>query len=217
MKSSNGASMIRYRFVKHEDHHTYQWVNDKYREIKFPLSTKNDRILIAEKGYSSEDERDGDGDNNDNKIGMIKVGIGRLIHLTPTTTSNDDNDSHDDDDTETDIVEDHWELGGIYVEESARRQGVARELVTRLIQEMKSKIQCNTKTTILWCIPFQHLQDFYISCGFQPVLPSLDDTDNVQRRQRLLLPKPLQCKLCKCSSAFPDVPTTVLKMNLLKK
>ena len=53
------------------------------------------------------------------------------------------------------------ELGGMYVLENFRKYGVARTIVSFLLAQVKDKT--------LYCLPFEHLQNFYVSCGFKPV------------------------------------------------
>jgi GNAT superfamily N-acetyltransferase len=65
-----------------------------------------------------------------------RIGLGRLVELEPGVI----------------------ELGGIWTAEAARNRGIARAIVTALIEYAGS--------TPLWCIPFVHLQAFYESCGF---------------------------------------------------
>jgi N-acetylglutamate synthase-like GNAT family acetyltransferase len=55
------------------------------------------------------------------------------------------------------------ELGGIYVLPKYRKNGIARKIVSELIIIGK-------KYQIIYCLPFSHLQDFYISFGFDLVL-----------------------------------------------
>ncbi|MBB6611995.1 GNAT family N-acetyltransferase [Pontibacter sp. Tf4] len=68
-----------------------------------------------------------------------KAGVGRLVTVDENTL----------------------ELGGMYVPESFRRFGVARTIVTFLVAQVTGKT--------LFCLPFEHLQHFYESCGFKPV------------------------------------------------
>lgn len=81
--------------------------------------------------------------NFDNEIIAIaelngqKAGVGRLITIDKETL----------------------ELGGIYVLESFRNKGMAKELVTFLLKQAKPG-------QIVYCIPFEHLASFYKKCGF---------------------------------------------------
>ena len=65
-----------------------------------------------------------------------RAGIGRLVTIDDTVL----------------------ELGGIYVLEGYREHGIARTIVTFMISQVKDKT--------LYCLPFEHLQQFYYSCGF---------------------------------------------------
>jgi ElaA protein len=65
-----------------------------------------------------------------------RIGLGRLVELEPGVV----------------------ELGGIWTAERARGLGVARAVVSALIERAGS-VQ-------LWCIPFAHLVAFYASFGF---------------------------------------------------
>jgi GNAT superfamily N-acetyltransferase len=68
--------------------------------------------------------------------GGERVGLGRLVELEPGV----------------------FELGGIWTAEAARGHGVARAVVTELIERAGD--------ARLWCIPFTHLVAFYASFGF---------------------------------------------------
>lgn len=52
------------------------------------------------------------------------------------------------------------ELGGIYVLPTYRKKGIARELVTFLLN--------NAPSGPIYCLPFEELQNFYTSFGFKP-------------------------------------------------
>nr|WP_282100236.1 GNAT family N-acetyltransferase [Aquimarina sp. MMG016] len=60
----------------------------------------------------------------------------------------------------TTIDTDNLELGGIYVFDEFRGLGVADQIVTHLM----SKASKNKK---IWCLPFNHLKDFYLKFGFK--------------------------------------------------
>jgi N-acetylglutamate synthase-like GNAT family acetyltransferase len=66
-----------------------------------------------------------------------KVGLGRLVNI--------------------DIK--HAELGGMYVFDDFRNQGIARAIVDFLLSQ-------GNKYKIIYCLPFEHLQTFYESFGF---------------------------------------------------
>lgn len=66
-----------------------------------------------------------------------KAGIGRLVHI----------DGH------------NLELGGMYVFETFRGKGIARQIVDFLL----GKVLPSQK---VYCIPFQHLEHFYKAFGF---------------------------------------------------
>ena len=57
------------------------------------------------------------------------------------------------------IAEDKLELGGVYVLASHRRRGVARKLVTFLLENA-------VENRAIYCIPFINLYEFYNSFGF---------------------------------------------------
>lgn len=65
-----------------------------------------------------------------------RVGLGRLIEHEPGVI----------------------ELGGIWTDPAARNQGVARAMVTALLER--------AGPVRLWCVPFAHLEAFYASYGF---------------------------------------------------
>lgn len=60
------------------------------------------------------------------------------------------------------------ELGGIYVFESCRGKGIAKEIVSFLLRQARG-------SQTIYCIPFEHLSPFYQQFGFVPCLsdPSL--------------------------------------------
>jgi len=59
------------------------------------------------------------------------------------------------------IDENTGELGGMYVFEKYRNQGIARAIVQRLLDE-------GAKYKVVYCLPFDHLKSFYQSFGFKP-------------------------------------------------
>ena len=65
-----------------------------------------------------------------------RIGLGRLVELEPGVI----------------------ELGGIWTDERARGRGIARAMVTALLERAAGKR--------LWCLPFAHLREFYESFGF---------------------------------------------------
>lgn len=69
-----------------------------------------------------------------------KAGIGRLVSVVPGVK----------------------ELGGMFVAEDFRNQGLARKIVRFLLGHCPP-----TQTT--YCVAFNHLVDFYKSCGFEDV------------------------------------------------
>jgi len=72
------------------------------------------------------------------------AGIGRLVAVDETT----------------------GELGGIYVFDEFRNQGIAGSIVTFLLE--------HSPYQQLFCIPFAHLEGFYGSFGFKPVSADMD-------------------------------------------
>ena len=54
------------------------------------------------------------------------------------------------------------ELGGFWVREDRRRRGIARALVQRVIDELPEGV-------VVWCVPFHHLTEFYLSFGMEQV------------------------------------------------
>lgn len=57
------------------------------------------------------------------------------------------------------VDDENLELGGMYVFESFRGKGVAREIVNFLLAHVKP-------FQTVYCIPFEHLLHFYKQCGF---------------------------------------------------
>lgn len=70
-----------------------------------------------------------------------RVGLGRLIEHEPGV----------------------FELGGIWTDEQARNRGIARKMVTALLEA--------APPGPLWCIPFAHLAMFYEGFGFEAARP----------------------------------------------
>ncbi len=70
-----------------------------------------------------------------------RVGLGRLIEHVPGVL----------------------ELGGIWTAETARNRGIARAMVTALVEQATA--------VRLWCIPFAHLAAFYETFGFEVARP----------------------------------------------
>jgi GNAT superfamily N-acetyltransferase len=62
----------------------------------------------------------------------------------------------------------HEELGGMYVLDGFRQKGIARSIVSHLLEQHNEQAR-------LWCIPFRHLSGFYESFGFVPVGPDHPD------------------------------------------
>ena len=87
-----------------------------------------------------------------------RAGIGRLVTI----------DSH------------HLELGGMYVFEPYRKQGVAGAIVEFLLKR-------NSMAHIVYCIPFEHLASFYKGFGFV----ACTDLQSVPKE---VLDKSLWCK-----------------------
>lgn len=69
--------------------------------------------------------------------GEQKVGIGRLVQ----------------------VAEQVQELGGMYVADSHRKQGIARKIVNFLLEQQPPN-------HTIYCLAFNHLVEFYRNCGF---------------------------------------------------
>lgn len=78
------------------------------------------------------------------------------------------------------INEDNLELGGIYVFDAFRNQGIAREIVEFLLEH-------SLPSQTIYCIPFEHLKPFYKQCGFIPCT-------NFEKVPKELLEKYFWCK-----------------------
>ena len=78
------------------------------------------------------------------------------------------------------IDSNHLELGGMYVFESYRNQGVAGAIVDFLLKR-------NSMGSIVYCIPFEHLVAFYKGFGFI-------SCPDLQKVPKELLDKYLRCK-----------------------
>ena len=56
----------------------------------------------------------------------------------------------------------HFELGGMWVDASLRRTGLANRIIRGLLPWMAPDAK-------LWCTPFEHLMPLYGAHGFEPV------------------------------------------------
>jgi GNAT superfamily N-acetyltransferase len=74
-----------------------------------------------------------------------RVGLGRLVPLGPGSV----------------------ELGGIWTADAARGRGVARAMVRALFDRAAG--------LDVWCVPFEHLTQFYLSFGLQLTDPPWPD------------------------------------------
>lgn len=86
------------------------------------------------------------------EVNSKKAGVGRLVTVDGNTL----------------------ELGGMYVLENYRKDGVARTIVSFLMAQVQHKT--------LYCLPFEHLQHFYESCGFKPVTDLLKVPEKVLQK-----------------------------------
>jgi len=78
------------------------------------------------------------------EVDGTRAGIGRLVAIDETT----------------------GELGGMYVFDEFRNQGIAGAIVTFLLE--------HSPYQQLFCIPFAHLEGFYGGFGFKPVSADMD-------------------------------------------
>ena len=78
------------------------------------------------------------------------------------------------------INSDSLELGGMYVFDVFRGNGIARKIVEFLLQHVQP-------TQMVYCIPFEHLVPFYKQCGFAPCT-------NLEQAPKDLLEKYQWCK-----------------------
>lgn len=84
------------------------------------------------------------------------------------------------------------ELGGIYVLPEFRGQAIARSIVTFLLE----RATCSR----IYCIPFKHLESFYMSCGFAPVAKGTT------------VPASIAEKIEWCAATYPD-PVVLLSLS----
>jgi GNAT superfamily N-acetyltransferase len=98
------------------------------------------------------------------ELEAARVGLGRLVEHEPGVI----------------------ELGGIWTDPAARNRGIARSMVTALIER--------AGPVRLWCIPFAHLAAFYESAGFTAA--------------RRPWPGPIAAKVAACESQ--RLPTVVV-------
>lgn len=80
------------------------------------------------------------------EVGGEKAGLGRLVQIT----------------------EDDAELGGMLVFENFRGHGIAGKIVELLLQQSRSYKR-------VFCIPFEHLNEFYGRYGFSKLEPDTID------------------------------------------
>lgn len=90
----------------------------------------------------------------------------------------------------------HFELGGIYVFEAFRGQGIARKIVEFLLK-------ASPPSKSIYCIPFEHLVPFYREFGFIPCV-------TLEQIPQEILAK---CRWCKDRYSNPTG-LLVLKKNL---
>lgn len=84
------------------------------------------------------------------------------------------------------IEDSAFELGGIYVHPDYRELGIARKLVRFMLEN------CNPKDRV-YCLPFAHLRNFYLSEGFEQVPEELLST----------VPKDIVEKYHWCNETYP--------------
>ena len=94
------------------------------------------------------------------------------------------------------IDEHNLELGGMYVFEAYRGQGIAKELVTFLLKK------AHLFQTV-YCIPFEHLSSFYMQYGFV----SCSNLEEV--------PPEIVAKHAWCKEQYPH-PTSLLFLQKLR-
>ncbi|MEJ8803354.1 GNAT family N-acetyltransferase [Pontibacter sp. H249] len=91
------------------------------------------------------------------------------------------------------INKDNLELGGMYVSDGYRGLGLAKQLVLYLLRQTENKT--------IYCLPFAHLQSFYIARGFAAVA-SVDQ-----------VPEEIIQKWEWCQQAYPQ-PTLLLRQQV---
>lgn len=87
------------------------------------------------------------------EVDGTRAGLGRLVRVCADTA----------------------ELGGIYVFNEFRRQGVASKVVRFLVEQAHPFKR-------VYCLPFENLHDFYASYGFVPV-ENLEDVPEKVRQK----------------------------------
>jgi len=105
------------------------------------------------------------------EVRQEKAGLGRMVKIEPGA----------------------YELGGIYVKEPYRKQGVATRIVSCLLESISPK-------ATVYCIAFKHLNFFYQRYGFQEI-------SHVQ-----LIPQELQNKFNRCIKIY-DHGVSLLKLR----
>lgn len=69
-----------------------------------------------------------------------------------------------------------FEIGGFWVHERCRGRGLAGALVAHTILELPPDVPC-------WCIPFQHLEAFYLSFGMRRVQATEEVPASIQAKR----------------------------------
>jgi GNAT superfamily N-acetyltransferase len=70
------------------------------------------------------------------------------------------------------------EIGGFWVHERCRRSGFARRLVAHVIEQLPAE-------RAAWCLPFEHLVDFYRGFGFERAGPEASIPESIARKTNL--------------------------------
>lgn len=68
-----------------------------------------------------------------------------------------------------------YEIGGFWVEEAHRGRGLARALVHYALE--RAPVDAD-----VWCIPFDHLTDFYLGFGMQVVVDRQCAPDSIREK-----------------------------------
>jgi GNAT superfamily N-acetyltransferase len=99
------------------------------------------------------------------------------------------------------VGEKKYELSGIYVKETLRRQGHGRKLIQFILEN-------TDEDDIIYCVPFKHLVPYYMSFGWR---------GNLTDEEKCRVPQQVKEKLEWCDTKFTANCTLLILYNTHKK
>ncbi len=96
-----------------------------------------------------------------------------------------------------DIDDNNVELGGIYVLKEYRGSGIAEKIVSHLLEN-------TIQNKNIWCLPFEHLQNFYLKFDF------LD-----QKGSDIEVPGAIKLKYKWCNQNYEDKVILLVKWQIM--